>query len=61
MKFKCVNNKCRESVLTIGKIYKGEYAYDYPKDEYGKTYIKIDVCDDELNGVFSNYRFEKIN
>ena len=54
MKFRCVNNKLLEGVLTHNKIYAGEVARH-------RDFIKIFHCDDGHSGYFEGERFVEID
>jgi hypothetical protein len=50
-KFKCVDNRGRESVLTLNKVYEGKGMPD-------TLYVKIFKCEDGDYGIFLIQRFE---
>lgn len=52
MKFKCINNKKAEHLLTIGKIYKGE--------EHEEGIRVYDLDDGKGGGTLLKSRFEII-
>lgn len=57
-RFKCLSNKGMNH-LTVGNIYEGEYSTQH-FDATSKPMIEIENCDDSLNGIFSQWRFEEV-
>lgn len=54
MNLRCINNDGLESVLTVGREYKGEYSPH-------KIYVYVYRADDKKPGFFHPNRFEEVD